>query len=115
MLPLPQSKVVTMGSYGDRWLRCTWCDKSGKCLAYPPANVASLMDVAGIGVLCDPCYERTWPPHYDKVEMLLAKKLDATENARRIAEFAYAPCAEYAESRAQAEKNKQGGEQQEEG
>ena len=70
------------------------------------------MDVAGIGVLCDPCYERTWPPHYDKVEMLLAKKLDATENARRIAEFAYAPCAEY---RAQAEKNKQGGEQQEEG
>jgi len=71
------------------------------------------MDVDPIGVLCDPCYERGWPPHYDKVEMLLAKKLEAaTENARRIAEFAYAPCAECAEYKAQAEKNKQGGEQQ---
>ena len=85
-----------MGSYGDQWLRCTWCTKWGKCLAYPEPYAASLIDVDGSGVLCDPCYERGWPPHYDKLEMLLAKKLDAaSETVRMIAEFAYAPCAAY--------------------
>ena len=53
-----------MGSYGDRWLQCTYCGKWGKCLEHPlPIGTPSLLDVDGSGVLCDPCYDRGYPPH----------------------------------------------------
>ena len=53
-----------MGSYGDAWLQCTYCGKWGKCLEHPlPIGTPSLLDVDGSGVLCDPCYDRGYPPH----------------------------------------------------
>ena len=82
-----------MGSYGDRWLRCSWCEKWGKCQynLYLPA--VSLIDVDGIGVLCDSCFERTPPEpvHYDYLKGLLQKVL-SSEIIERIADIAYEPC-----------------------
>ena len=80
-----------MGSYGDRWLQCSWCEKWGKCLdnLYLPA--VNLKDVDGIGVLCDSCYERTEPVHYDYLRGLFRATF-TPEIVDRIADIAYLPC-----------------------
>ena len=48
-----------MGSYGDRWLRCAECGRWGKCMLPEnlPPDVPSLIDIDGVGVVCDPCLE----------------------------------------------------------
>ena len=70
----------------------------GKCLhaVHLPDDVASLVDVDGIGPLCDPCYDRPCPPHYDYLSGLLHAKLgDASELVECIADFAYLTCYMY--------------------
>jgi hypothetical protein len=86
-----------MGSYGDRWLECSWCEKWGKCLdnLYLPA--VSLTDIDGIGVLCDSCMLRTEPVHYDYLRGLFLATISAAnvfspEIVERIADIAYEPC-----------------------
>ena len=87
-----------MGSYGARPLQCTWCGKWGKCLVRPlPIGTPSLIDVDGIGVLCDPCFDRQHPPHYDWFENMLKRKIDK-ESVSTITEYAYQPCADYKKS-----------------
>ena len=85
-----------MGSYGDRWLRCTWCEKWGKCLWDLPPDITPLLDVDGIGVLCDPCYDRGHPPQYDYIQRLLRAKLGkpAVCKSGLIADFVYKACAD---------------------
>ena len=64
----------------------------GKCLADLPEDVPSLIDVDGIGVLCDPCVERG-PPHYEYLKKILGAKLgDVANLVESIAEFAYEEC-----------------------
>ena len=83
-----------MGSHGTGWLRCEWCRRWGKCLCHLPDGVAPLTDIDGIGLLCDSCYDRSCPPHYDYVERILVSKLGGTtEPAHTIANFAYPVCA----------------------
>jgi hypothetical protein len=78
-----------MGSYGDTWLRCTWCAKWGKC----PCFVILDRDIDGTGTLCDPCYYRGCPPHYEYLGKLLAARLTAApEVLEAIAAFAYPIC-----------------------
>ena len=38
-------------------------------------GVAELTDVDGIGLLCEPCHVRGWPPHYDYLRELLRAKI----------------------------------------
>ena len=80
-----------MGSRGDARMQCAYCEKSGKCLddVYPPA--VSLMDVDGIGVVCDPCDERGYPVHYDYLKGLLQARL-SSEIVEGIADLAYEGC-----------------------
>ena len=88
-----------MGSYGDAWLQCTYCGKWGKCLEHPlPIGTPSLLDVDGSGVLCDPCYDRGYPPHYDWLEIMFATKLGGLPlTTIAITEYAYQRCADYKE------------------
>ena len=91
-----------MGSHGDHWLQCTWCGKWGKCLEQLfPTDPPPLTDVDGEGILCDPCYDREYPPHYDWLENMLQTKLGqgATETANIIADYAYQRCADYKDMR----------------
>ena len=84
-----------MGSYGDAWLQCAFCEKWGKCLlaAYLPDDAVSLVDVDGTGPLCDPCCDRGYPPHYDYLKGLLQARLGETpELVECIADFAYPTC-----------------------
>ena len=85
-----------MGSYGDEWLQCALCRRPGKCLLDLPADVAQLIDVDGVGPLCNPCYDRG-PPHYAYLERLLKPKLGIAnaELVESIANFAYKVCADY--------------------
>jgi len=82
-----------MGSFGNTWLRCTWCAKWGKCLAELPEDVTPLTDIDMVGQLCDPCYYRFCPPHYDYMKKLLLAKLPMdSELVELIAHFAYPIC-----------------------
>ena len=86
-----------MGSYGDRWLQCCFCEKWGKCLPdgglLLPDDAVALWDVDGAGILCDPCLERGYPPHYDYLKGLLQARLGETpELVECIADFAYPTC-----------------------
>ena len=84
-----------MGSFGDSWLSCTWCQKKGMNCGEIPDDVAILCDIDGIGLLCELCQVRQWPPHYDYVEKLLgAAKLGGKYQVYAIADFAYPICAE---------------------
>ena len=86
-----------MGSYGDRWLECSWCEKCGKCLDYLYLPAVSLTDIDGIGVLCDSCILRTEPVHYDYLRGLFLATISTAnvfspEIVERIADIAYEPC-----------------------
>ena len=84
-----------MGSYGDRWLRCSWCEKWGKCTDVLAEDVTPLWDIDGIGVLCEPCDDRWCPPHYDYLSKMLGPRLsDNPSLIDAIAQFAYPICAE---------------------
>jgi hypothetical protein len=73
----------------DTWLRCNWCLKWGKC----PCFVILDRDIDGTGTLCDPCYYRGCPPHYEYLGKLLAARLTAApEVLEAIAAFAYPIC-----------------------
>ena len=91
-----------MGSYGDRSLQCTWCGTWGKCMIDEdlPIGTPGLIDIDGIGVLCDPCYYRGYPPHYDWVQNLLKTKFGqaAPEIASTITEYTFQRCATYKQS-----------------
>lgn len=82
-----------MGSYGDAWLHCLWCNQKGKSLLdeYLPPDVYGLRDVDSVGgVLCDACYDRGSPPHDSYLERLLASKLgNGTTLVHLIALYAY--------------------------
>jgi hypothetical protein len=56
-----------------------------------PEGVAILTDVDGMGLVCDPCYVRGWPPHYDYLrELLRANFAFAGEDIlHAIAMYAY--------------------------
>jgi len=85
-----------MGSYGDRWLQCSWCERWGKCLPDAglslPDDAVGLWDVDGVGVLCDPCCERRCPPHYDRLQGLLQTRLPLKSAIELIADFRYSTC-----------------------
>ena len=83
----------TMGSYGYRWLQCSWCDRWGMCTPddYRPYWVPGLTDVDGIGVLCDPCVNRWWPPHAEYLQRLLPVSRTSSE---LIAAYTYPVYAE---------------------
>ena len=84
-----------MGSYGDAWLHCLWCNQKGKSLQddYLPPGVYGLKDIDSVGgVLCDACYDRGSPPHYSYLQALLASKLGNASNSTAfllIALYAY--------------------------
>ena len=89
---------AAMGSYGDRWLYCTFCGKRGKNLLHPlPVGTPSLIDIDGTGILCDPCYDRGCPPHYDWLENMLRTKLGqaTTETTILITDYTFQRCADY--------------------
>ena len=52
-----------MGSYGDTWLKCTWCTRDGKCQTRRMCgdHIPSLLDIDGVGLLCDLCYDSAYP------------------------------------------------------
>ena len=86
-----------LGSYGDFWLECSWCEKWGKCLdnLYLPA--VSLTPVDGIGFLCDSCMLRNEPFHYDYLRGLFQATISdanffSPEIVESIADIAYLPC-----------------------
>ena len=89
--------LLIMGSHGDTWLLCEWCRKGGQCLIDLPADVTPLTDIDGIGVLCDHCCNRGWPPHFDYLERLFQFKFQVqqAELSQRIARFAYAVCVDH--------------------
>ena len=62
-----------MGSYGDVWLNCAICGLRGKCLMDMPPNIPSLIDVDGMGPLCDPCFDLAHPR---LIMPLLVRKLN---------------------------------------
>ena len=82
-----------MGSYGNTWVRCSWCERWGKCTGNPLDPNDMLTDIDGIGVLCDPCYNLGYPPHYDYLWKLL-RSITSRVLAGRVAAFAYTSCAE---------------------
>jgi hypothetical protein len=49
-----------MGSYGDRWLTCSWCWAWGKNIAI--TGIPGLWDIDGVGLLCDDCIQLSEPP-----------------------------------------------------
>ena len=47
-----------MGSYGERWIECTWCGRWGQCRE---GTLEPMIDIdAWGGVFCLPCYEQDW-------------------------------------------------------
>ena len=79
-----------MGSHGDSWVQCVWCSIWGQCKYDVPAPYASMIDIDGTGVLCDPCQYRFGPPHYEYLSKVLGVKWSV---AVSIANFAYPVCA----------------------
>ena len=78
-----------MGSH-DRWMRCFWCGKRGKCCL---GSEPTLLDCDGIGFLCEPCYERGRPPHAEYLQRLLGPLLNGEPHlALRVSELAYPVC-----------------------
>jgi hypothetical protein len=82
-----------MGSFGDTWLRCSWCRRWGKCIL-DSGSAAPLTHVDGIGVLCGPCQDRACPPHYDYTWLLLGSRLISVGPTWLIASYAYPACVE---------------------
>jgi hypothetical protein len=65
MAVYPTLPYVPSGFYEDKWCKCDWCSKWGMSLWPPvlPAGVLSLIDIDGLGYLCDACYDLAEPPH----------------------------------------------------
>ena len=82
----------TMGSYEERLLECCWCRRLGmdSLTGHRPHWVPGLTDIDGIGVLCDPCLDRWWPPHAEYLQRLLPVTRTSSE---LIAAYAYPICA----------------------
>ena len=56
-------KLVSMGSYGNRWLQCAWCWRWGKCTSDEGLDGAEpLWDIDCLGGLCGRCIELEEPP-----------------------------------------------------
>ena len=71
--------ICTMPSYGDRRMPCTWCGREGQCLwpEYLAApHLVSLLDVDGIGPICDRCSDRGRPPQYDDFGGAVEQQVD---------------------------------------
>ena len=83
-----------MGSYGRGVLLCEYCARRGQCCAVIDPGMASLIDVDGIGVLCNPCYYRG-PPHFDYLSKVLAAKFGINIVTDDIATFAYEVCCDF--------------------
>ena len=88
----------TMGSYGYRWMQCSWCNVWGR-VAWPVDTIQPpivLFDVDGCGLICEPCYDRGWPPHALYVIHVLRRSRASlpTRVAELIAVYAYAAYAE---------------------
>jgi hypothetical protein len=62
-------------------------------------NVRNIIDVDGIGLLCELCDVRDWPPHYEYLHKLLRAKLADKSQVYAIANFAYPICAEVEEDK----------------
>jgi hypothetical protein len=58
-------------------------------------GMPSLIDVDPIGPLCNPCYDRRLPPHFDYLSKVLAAKFGINIVTDNIATFAYAICGEF--------------------
>ena len=82
-----------MGSYGDRWMQCSWCNRWGKTVPdnLRPWWVPGLWDIDGIGLLCDTCNDHGFPPHDRYVQAILKVSGLSSE---LIAAFAYPVYAE---------------------
>ena len=88
-----------MGSYGRGVLLCEYCARRGQCFGgKKDPGMASLVDVDGIGVLCNPCYYRG-PPHFDYLSKVLAAKFGINIVTDDIATFAYEVCCEFVDRR----------------
>ena len=49
-----------MGSYGPVWMQCIWCSAKGKVSldhGELPHQVPMLLDVDGVGVICEACWK----------------------------------------------------------
>ena len=53
-----------------------------------------MTDIDMVGQLCDACFDRMSPPHYDYLRNLLPKKARIPSVIKHIAQFAYPVCAE---------------------
>ena len=59
-----------------------------------PEDVTPLWDIDGTGVLCEPCDDRSCPPHYDYLSKMVGPRLsDNPGLIETIAKFAYPICA----------------------
>ena len=72
-----------MGSYGNIVMECSWCRALEQCST-------GLLDVDGVGVICEPCYRRGYPPHFYYLSRLLNVEWPI---ATIIARYTFAACA----------------------
>ena len=72
-----------MGSYGNIVMNCSWCEALEQCST-------RRLDVDGVGVICEPCYERGYPPHFSYLSRLLSVEWPI---ATIIARYTFAACA----------------------
>ena len=69
------SGALAMGSYGDEWVQCEFCDRWGKCTRWwwdytRDCWADGFFDVDGVGVLCEACLDRGCPPHAADLQAL---------------------------------------------
>jgi len=78
MAVYPTLPYVPSGFYEDKWCKCDWCSKWGMSLWPPvlPAGVLSLIDIDGLGYLCDACYDLAEPPWYPNARQRCAQSLE---------------------------------------
>ena len=78
-----------MGSHGAGWHNCEYCDRKGVNQGPIPQGTTILYDVDGVGLLCDPCHDRGWPPHFDYLRELLKGTTIDESAMHTIAMYAY--------------------------
>ena len=89
--PLSAVSGLAMGSYGNAWLRCSWCGRWGQCARDVVDGPSLLTQIDGDGLLCETCEVRDCPPHYNYLWWLVRSKL-SVQATWLIANYAYPAC-----------------------
>ena len=89
--PLSAVSGLAMGSYGNAWLRCSWCGRLGQCARDVVDGPSLLTQIDGDGLLCETCEVRDCPPHYNYLWWLMRSRLPV-QPTWLIANFAYPAC-----------------------